>query len=166
MSNELNNLVRYVRLKGYTKTVLLMLCDMADNKTYRAWPSIKKLAEYCGISERTVIRAIIKLEKLDVLKKRKKISLNGGYCSNTYTINKTVLKLLSLSKCHFDRGGTDRLTHKTSFSQSSYKGIENVIELPDNDERKERELIAEGFNGRKISKKIFEAICRENGWKY
>ena len=129
MSNDLNNLVRYVRLKGHAKTVLIMLCDMADNKTYKAWPSIKTLALYCGISERTVVRATQKLEQIGFLKKQKKVSLNGGHSSNIYTVNKSALKFYSSGKCQFDRRGTVTLTPKSSSPQSSLNKLDIEEEL-------------------------------------
>ena len=112
MSNELNKLARYARLKGNSKTVLIVLSDMADNESFKAWPSIKTLALYCGISERTVIRAIKRLVQIRMIKKQKKISFNGSYCSNIYTINKDMLKLYSSDECQIDRRGTVTLTPK------------------------------------------------------
>ena len=124
MSNELNKLARYARLKGNSKTVLIVLCDMADNESFKAWPSIKTLALYCGISERTVIRAIKRLVQIRMVKKQKKISFNGSYCSNIYTINKDMLKLYSSDECQIDRRGTVTLTPKAPSIQSSLKKLE------------------------------------------
>ena len=125
MSNELNKLARYARLKGNSKTVLIVLCDMADNESFKAWPSIKTLALYCGISERTVIRAIKRLVQIRMIKKQKKISFNGSYCSNIYTINKDMLKLYSSDECQIDRRGTVTLTPSI---QSSLKKLESPKE--------------------------------------
>ena len=100
MSNELNKHAWSARLKGKSKTVLIVLCDMADNERLRAWPSIKKLALYCGISERTVFGAITNLEQLVVLRKEKRKSSKNEFFSNIYTIEKFILKQLSTGYCH------------------------------------------------------------------
>ena len=124
MSNKLNKLARYARLTGKSKTVLIVLCDMADNESFRAWPSIKTLALYCGISESTAIRAIKRLVQIGLVKKQKKISLHGSYCSNIYTINEDMLKLYSSDARQVDRRGTVTLTPKAPSIQSSLKKLE------------------------------------------
>ena len=154
MSNELNKHARYARLKGKQKTVLFVLCDMADNESFRAWPSIKKLALYCGISERTVVRAIANLEQLGVLRKEKRKSSKNQFFSNIYTIDKFILKQLSTAYCHSDGRGTVTLAYKTPPIETSLK------------KEAKNELVGESFNGRKIFKKTIEEICRENGWSF
>ena len=121
MSNELNKHARYARLKGKQKTVLFVLCDMADNQRFRAWPSIKTLAVYCGISERTVVRAIANLEQLGVLRKEKRKSSKNEFFSNIYTIDKFILKQLSTGYCHSDGRGTVTLAYKTPPIETSFK---------------------------------------------
>ena len=91
MSNELNKHARYARLKGKQKTVLFVLCDMADNERFRAWPSIKTLAVYCGISERTVVRAIANLEQLGVLRKEKRKSSKNEFFSKSRFFDDDIL---------------------------------------------------------------------------
>ena len=154
MSNDLNKHARYARLKGKQKTVLFVLCDMADNESFRAWPSIKKLALYCGISERTVVRAITNLETLGVLRKEKRKSPKNEFFSNIYTIDKFILKQLSTGYCHLDRRGTVTLAYKTPPTETSLK------------KETKNDLVGESFNGRKIFKKTIEEICRENGWSF
>jgi len=154
MSNELNKHARYARLKGKQKTVLFVLCDMADNESFRAWPSIKKLALYCGISERTVVRAIANLEQLGVLRKEKRKSSKNQFFSNIYTIDKFILKQLSTGYCHSDGRGTVTLAYKTPPIETSFK------------KEAKNDLVGESFNGRKIFKKTIEEICRENGWSF
>ena len=153
MSNELNKYARYARLKGKQKTVLFVLCDMADNESFRAWPSIKTLALYCGISERTVVRAITNLGQLGVLRKEKRKSSKNEFFSNIYTIDKFILKQLSTGSCHIDSRGSVTMAYKTPPIETSLKKTNN-------------DLIGESFNGRKIFKKTIEEICRENGWSF
>ena len=154
MSNELNKHARYARLKGKQKTVLFVLCDMADNERFRAWPSIKTLAVYCGISERTVVRAIANLEQLGVLRKERRKSLKNEFFSNIYTIDKVILKKLSTGYCHIDSRSTVTKAYKAPPIETSFK------------KEAKNDLVGESFNGRKIFKKTIEEICRENGWSF
>lgn len=51
------------------KLVLLVLADSANNETHQCWPSQKKLAEYTGLSKRTIWAAVDSLTKKGLIKK-------------------------------------------------------------------------------------------------
>jgi pyocin large subunit-like protein len=56
-----------VSLKGITPTdklVLLHLAEHADKETGECWPGFGRLADYTGLTRRTVIYSINRLEKL------------------------------------------------------------------------------------------------------
>jgi hypothetical protein len=78
--------------------------------------------------------------------------LKNEFFSNIYTIDKFILKQLSTGYCHLDSRGTVTLAYKTPPIESSLK------------KEAKNALIGESFNGRKIFKKKFEAMCKENGW--
>lgn len=60
------------KVQGLTaseKLVLLVLADSANNETHQCWPSQKKLAEYTGLSKRTIWAAVDSLTKKGMIKK-------------------------------------------------------------------------------------------------
>jgi DNA-binding transcriptional MocR family regulator len=56
-------------LTASEKLVLLVLADGANHETHQCWPSQKKLAEYTGLSKRTIWAAVDSLTKKGMIKK-------------------------------------------------------------------------------------------------
>jgi len=74
-------------LKPTGIAVYLCLIRHADRNA-QCYPSHKLIAKKCGISRRTVVTAITKLVKLDLIKVQKRETNNGGDTSNLYMIKK------------------------------------------------------------------------------
>ena len=74
-------------LKPTGIAVYLCLIRHADRNA-QCYPSHKLIATKCGISRRTVVTAISKLLKLDLIKVQKRETNNGGDTSNLYIIKK------------------------------------------------------------------------------
>lgn len=68
------------------KLVLLKLADRA-NDNGECWPGIESVAAACGVSERTLIRHIDKMEAMDLLHKSKRKDESGRQVTNLYTLN-------------------------------------------------------------------------------
>ncbi|MED4917580.1 DnaD domain protein [Geobacillus thermodenitrificans] len=73
-------------LNIYDKMVYVVLCSFADNDTQQCFPSIPKLAEYCGCSVSTVKRSLKRLEKLGLIHIEQRQAENGRSETNVYTI--------------------------------------------------------------------------------
>jgi predicted transcriptional regulator len=74
-------------LKPTGIAVYLCLIRHADHNA-QCYLSHKLIATKCGISQRTVVTAISKLLKLDLIKVQKRETNNGGNTSNLYIIKK------------------------------------------------------------------------------
>ncbi|AEF95045.1 hypothetical protein Desca_2206 [Desulfotomaculum nigrificans CO-1-SRB] len=73
-------------LSVYEKIVYLYLCRRADSES-RAWPSYARIAQDCGISRDTAIRAVAKLVEKELLEKNaRKNPNNGNMASNEYIL--------------------------------------------------------------------------------
>ena len=76
----------YAKLCGVSATaVYLSLCRHADKKQ-NCFPSIKLIAEEHNISVRTVVTAIQKLEKYNIIKKEKTRKKDGKWLNNLYIL--------------------------------------------------------------------------------
>ncbi|WP_044737262.1 helix-turn-helix domain-containing protein [Geobacillus kaustophilus] len=73
-------------LNIYDKMVYVVLCSFADNDTQQCFPSVSKLAEYCGCSVSTVKRSLKRLEKLGLIHIEQRQDENGRSETNVYTI--------------------------------------------------------------------------------
>lgn len=67
MSYALQAMAWSARFDGTAKLVLLRLCDFADDDGNRVFPTVKRVAEDCGISVRTTQEALRRLESAGVL---------------------------------------------------------------------------------------------------
>ena len=67
-------------------TVYLALCGFADNETKESYPSIKRIAEIALCSERSVSRALKKLEEVGYIEVRKRKDSRGFTTSNQYVL--------------------------------------------------------------------------------
>lgn len=72
-------------LSVYEKIVYLYLCRRADSES-RAWPSYARIAQDCGISRDTAIRAVAKLVEKGLLEKNVRKDPNGNMTSNEYIL--------------------------------------------------------------------------------
>jgi len=117
MDNEYLN--GYARHLGASCTVVYFsLCRHANNKTQKCFPSMKLVAEENGISTRTVVRAVAKLEEWNIISVKKEKKKDGTQANNVYTLlSKKVWKSKpSDIKSHgspSDNNDTDRVTPGT-----------------------------------------------------
>lgn len=73
-------------LNIYDKMIYIVLCSFADNETQQCFPSVPKIAEYCGCSPSTVKRSLKRLEKLGLIHIEQRQDENGRSTTNVYTI--------------------------------------------------------------------------------
>jgi DNA replication protein DnaD len=79
---------------------LLLLVQISATwwkKETMPFPSVKTLAGRCGTSERQILRALAKLEGLELLKRVKRRS-KGLIASNVYDLNPLVSRLEEIAK--------------------------------------------------------------------
>ena len=81
-----NELIQSPWLAMNEKCMLMYLMSRSGRKK-QCFPSLKTIAEDLGASESTVISIIKKLESKNLIVREKRISDNGGYMSNIYTVN-------------------------------------------------------------------------------
>jgi hypothetical protein len=68
------------------RLILIALCDRTDVRTGTAWPSVKSLAAFAGVDQRTVRRSLVRLDKAGLVKSdavrerpdEKKLNRGGG----------------------------------------------------------------------------------------
>lgn len=78
---------RYAHKLGVSCTVVYVsLCRYADNKTQQCNPGIRLIAKANGISARTVITAIGKLEDAGIIKVVREKGDDGKHLTNIYTL--------------------------------------------------------------------------------
>ncbi|WP_420535554.1 helix-turn-helix domain-containing protein [Alkalihalobacillus pseudalcaliphilus] len=68
------------------KLVYVMLCMYADNETLTSYPSIERLAELCGCSERMVRYSISRLKEAELISVEARYDGRGYRSSNVYYI--------------------------------------------------------------------------------
>ena len=80
------------------KMVLLCLCDYANDEG-ECWPSVESLSRKCSVSDRTVQRAIRKLQDMGILKVRQ----SQGRIANVYAIDLSQPRhSVTPTECHPD----------------------------------------------------------------
>ena len=72
-------------LRGRPPLEQLVAIWIGDYGLTDAFPSRKTIARDCGVSVKSIDRAIAKLEQDGILTKRKQKASNGGYTSNSYS---------------------------------------------------------------------------------
>lgn len=75
-----------IDLQPAMKLVLLKLADRA-NDNGECWPGMESVAALCGLSARTLIRHIDKMEAMGLLYKSKRKDESGRQTTNLYTLN-------------------------------------------------------------------------------
>lgn len=73
-------------LSEHAKLIRIFLASCAG-KNNQSSPSINTIARKCSISRATVKRALIELEQKGWLTKKHRISEDGDYSSNIYTLH-------------------------------------------------------------------------------
>ena len=94
-------------LRGRPPLEQLVAIWIGDYGLTDAFPSRKTIAEDCGVSVKSVDRAIAKLEHDGILIKRKRKNSNGGDTSNSYS-RVMVGGNMSLGSDKNDTGGSDK----------------------------------------------------------
>lgn len=74
------------RLSALQIRLLLCLSIHVSERDKTAWPSIARLAAYCGVTERTVQLAMAKLQKLELIESRTRTADSGATLSNRYSL--------------------------------------------------------------------------------
>lgn len=74
-----------LKLKCYEKLVLLMLANRANPATNCCFPSIRVIAEDCGISQAQARKAIVSLEKMGLVQRTGQMK-SYGQTSNMFTL--------------------------------------------------------------------------------
>jgi DNA-binding transcriptional MocR family regulator len=70
----------------HAKLVLIVLASHASRETMEAFPSVGTLAEECGLSRRSVYRALSHLEKQELLSWQSRRWANGTMRSAVFTL--------------------------------------------------------------------------------
>jgi DNA-binding transcriptional regulator YhcF (GntR family) len=86
MSNYIVNASWYADVPASKKLVLIFLADSADNEAL-CWPSVDTITKSTGLNRKTVMAAILYLEKQGFITVQRK---NG--CGNRYLFKKTVVE--------------------------------------------------------------------------
>lgn len=73
-------------LNKHEKLIYIAIKRFADNETFKAFPSIKKLQDVTGISGKSIKESIKHMEQLGVLKKENRQDPKRGHISNLYTL--------------------------------------------------------------------------------
>lgn len=73
------------------KLVMMAVAKHADEKGV-CWPRVRTLAEFCGISSRTVQRHLKEFERAGLITIQKKYRADGGQTANVYCIGLPVVK--------------------------------------------------------------------------
>lgn len=107
MSNVAINWAIQQALQAPEKPVLLALANRANNKGI-AFPGMRSMAFDLGISERTVSRAIKRLEEKGLITRKLQHNRKGQYPHNSYTLNMVVI--LSGDKLSDDNLSGDQLS--------------------------------------------------------
>lgn len=85
MSNKVADLAWKQKLRSTTKFVLIALSDHA-NETGWCWPGKPLLAAKCGLTERSVQKALIELERLGLIEAQERFRNDGSQKSNGYHV--------------------------------------------------------------------------------
>lgn len=68
------------------KVVLVALAEHVAMDSWQGFPSVKRLADYCEISQRTVQRHLQDLEDLGLIERSPRFRENGSRTSDLYTL--------------------------------------------------------------------------------
>lgn len=120
-----NKLPSDINITCAARMVLSILCDCAD-KSLQCFPGNETLAKRAGVSCRTVIRSVAKLERLGLVSVRRQRNR-----SNRYTINRGVLYSIlnqDVTPCHLG-GDTLSISGDTVAPEPVRESIKESISL-------------------------------------
>lgn len=103
---EIINAVYKANLSKRATLVILYLINRAD-RNMNCFPSIKRIAEDCSISSRTVQRALNDLIDAGFLKRESRYHEKGGQRSNYFTILKGELEIKEVNLFEVESEGED-----------------------------------------------------------
>lgn len=81
-----NSVIETDKLNTYEKLTYIVLCKFGNKNAKTAKPSLSTIAKYVGCSKPTVIKAIKKLEALNLIEVKHRKNENGDYTSNIYVL--------------------------------------------------------------------------------
>ena len=123
-------------LKPTTKIVLYWIADHHNGETGDCFPSHKRLADLCEISDRDVRRQILKLVELGLIHIENRSRSNGSQSSNSYKLNMSenmgrtnsptppdTLSYHPLTNCPTHNLGTNNLGNITSKDMSIFDDL-------------------------------------------
>jgi predicted transcriptional regulator len=117
---EIINAVYKVNLSKRATLVILYLINRA-NENMNCFPSIKRIAEDCSISPRTVQRALNDLIDAGFLKRESRYHEKGGQRSNYFTVLKGAVEIteVNLFEVESERQGVSENGEKEKRSKIS-----------------------------------------------
>jgi len=91
------------RICGSNATIAYMSLCRHSSKQQTCFPSLKLMAEQHGVSTRTILRGLQKLEERNVIKIDKKRTKDGKWLNNSYTLlDKTEWDYSQVTNSHVD----------------------------------------------------------------
>ena len=88
---HMNWAIRRKQLTVYERAILILMVNMTTKKEPLIYPTIKQLAEWSNMSERTVNRAIKRLLAIGYIRKEKKVFRKNGvknkWKNNVYRVD-------------------------------------------------------------------------------
>lgn len=112
---------------GADKLVLLCLADHHNGETKDCYPSIERIALWCGMSRRTVQRALERLEAEGLVRRRKR-SDGGLQRSTQYDLRGDNM---TLQGCQNDTGGVSQWHPNQEENPETTKKVKRATQLPD-----------------------------------
>jgi hypothetical protein len=103
MANRFTDAVFHAqRIPLTEKAILWALAHRADNQTGECYPSIARIAQDAGASERTVTRTMKLLLRMGLVKITGKQRYRGGHAHNIYQVSLTGLQKLAVGRADPD----------------------------------------------------------------
>jgi hypothetical protein len=102
--------VLYAPISSHAVRLYGTLQRYADKDSGQCHPSRKTLAEKCGLSLSSLDRALIELIELGAVKKKQRVSSNGDWTSNIYTVITNATVSSQVNRPTFTGGDTGIFT--------------------------------------------------------
>lgn len=126
-----NDFLECDKLSYFEKIIFIAIKKFADNKTLKAFPSLRKLKELTGISISQIRRCIKNMHKMGVLAIERRISAVSGNISNAYTLYDTSKNWINNSSdCATDNSEKPKMDKKnepapTTGQAQKYFSVDN-----------------------------------------
>ena len=114
--------MRQTGLKPATKVVLYWIADHHNGETGKCFPSIKRIADLCEMSRRSVEGHIETLEKLGVLKREAQFRDTGGKSTNSY-----ILALTGTYENTSDKQNLRMVCAKSAYGDTQNLRMNNLV---------------------------------------